>query len=383
MKKGRPYMRKMIQRTEAVIRLDALSHNVSEVKRRLRPGCRLMAVLKGDGYGHGIAGIYSTLEQSGVDCYAVAIWEEGALLRSLGCDKPVLILGDTCNNCMEKLVENCLSQTVFSVEQAALLNSIAKNAGVTLPVHIKLDTGMSRLGFPAEMSSLDKITAISQMSNLWIEGAFTHFSKADEPDGISAGVQQHKFESMIFQMEKIGIKVPMKHISNSPAIILRPEADLDAVRAGDILFALCPVDEDIWQGLNFKQVLHWYTQVAMVKHVPAGTEIGYGGTFVTSRQSIIATIPVGFADGYSRRLSNKGYVKIRGKYAPILGRVCMDQFMVDVTDIEGVCREDTVTLLDDDLSILKMANMIEANVDEIVCGISKRVPRVYESTEEI
>jgi alanine racemase len=153
---------------------------------------------------------------------------------------------------------------------------------------------------------------------------------------------------------------------------------MDAVRAGDILFALCPVDEELWSKQNFRQVLYWYTQVAMVKQVPAGTEVGYGGTFVTERPTTIATIPVGFADGYSRRLSNKGFVRIRDKMAPIIGRVCMDQFMVDVTDIDGVSRGDTVVLLDDELSILWMADLIGANVDEIVCGISKRVPRVYE-----
>ena len=378
-----PYMEKLMQRTEAVICLDALAHNVSEVRKKLRPDCRLMAVLKGDGYGHGISGIYSTLELCGVDCYAVAIWEEGVLLRDLGCTKPILILGDTCDACADKLVEYSLSQTVFSVEQAELLNTVAQKAGVILPVHIKFDTGMSRLGFQADESSLDKVNMIAHMSNLRIEGSFTHFSKADETDGISARSQLCKYENMINMLEKRGISIPLKHISNSPAIILRPEANMGAVRAGDILFALCPVDEKLWEKQSFKQVLHWYTQVAMVKQVPAGTEIGYGGTYVTKRATTIATIPVGFADGYSRRLSNKGYVKIRDKYAPILGRVCMDQFMVDVTEIEGVCRGDIVTLLDDDISILKMANLIDVNVDEIVCGISKRVPRVYKSTEEI
>ncbi len=371
-------MRRMTQRTEAVIRLDALAHNVSEVRKRISSGCELMAVLKGDGYGHGIPGIYSALEQSGVDCYAVAIWEEGALLRQLGCKKPVLILGDTCNSCMDKLLEFDLSQTVFSVEQAELLNAAGERAGVQLSVHLKIDTGMSRLGFPVQESAVEQISKIAKFSNLRIDGAFTHFSKADEEDGISAKDQLEQYLTMLQWLQNVGVVIPKKHISNSPAILLRPEANLDAVRAGDILFALCPVEEELWTKLNFQQVLHWYTQVAMVKQVPAGTEVGYGGTYVTDKTTTIATIPVGFADGYSRRLSNKGFVKINGKRAPIIGRVCMDQFMVDVTEIDGVCRGDTVTLLDDDLSILWMADLIGANVDEIVCGISKRVPRVYE-----
>lgn len=371
-------MRAMTCRTQAVIRLDALAHNIENVKRRLRSGCRLMAVLKGDGYGHGIAGIFSTLERCGVDCYAVAIWEEGVLLRELGCDKPILILGDTCDGCMDKLVEYRLTQTVFSVEMAVLLNRLAQKAGTVQPIHLKFDTGMSRLGFPVCRDTIAKILQINDLKSLKIEGAFTHFSKADEPDGISASAQLSQYNQMIQWLESAGVSIPMKHISNSPGILLRPEANLDAVRAGDVLFALCPVDEDIWAKEGFRQVMHWYTQVAMVKEVPAGTEVGYGGTYITARPTRIATIPVGFADGYSRRLSNKGKVGIRGKYAPIIGRVCMDQFMVDVTDIDGVCRGDTVALLDDDLSILWMADLLEANVDEIVCGISKRVPRVYE-----
>lgn len=368
----------MNQRTKAVIQLDALAHNVDKVRDRLRPGCQLIAVLKGDGYGHGIAGIYSTLEQCGVDGYAVAIWEEGVLLRQLGCTKPILILGDTCDACMEQVVSNQLTQTVFSMESAVLLNSIAAQKGLVQPIHLKFDTGMSRLGFPVCQETVDKILEINKLPNLRIDGAFTHFAKADEPDGVSANDQLEQYLKMIKWLEEVGISIPVKHISNSPAILLHPEANLDAVRAGDILFALCPVDEDIWAKEDYKQVLHWYTQVAMVKEVPAGTEVGYGGTFITDRPTKIATIPVGFADGYSRRLSNKGSVKIRGKIAPIIGRVCMDQFMVDVTDIDDVSRGDQVVLLDDELSIMWMADLLDANVDEIVCGISKRVPRVYE-----
>lgn len=371
-------MRKMSQRTQAVIRLDALAHNVRRVKEQLHSDCKIIAVLKGDAYGHGIAGIYPTLNSCDVDGYAVAIWEEGKLLRELGCEKPILILGDTCDDCMDRVVEYGLSQTVFSLETAIKLNSVAENKGRVQPIHLKFDTGMSRLGFPVTEDSVNKIEKIAALSNLKIEGAFTHFYKADEPDGRVTQQQLDLYLCMIGLLEKKGISIPVKHVSNSPAILLRPEANLDAVRAGDILFALCPVDEQLWTKYDFKQVLHWYTQVAMVKKVPSGTEVGYGGTFVTDRTTTIATIPVGFADGYSRRLSNKGFVKIRGEHAPIIGRVCMDQFMVDITDIPDVKRGDTVTLLDDELSILWMADLIDANVDEIVCGISKRVPRIYE-----
>jgi len=371
-------MRNMTVRTQAVIRLDALRHNVQNVQRRLKDGCALMAVLKGDGYGHGIAGIYETLRQSGVRRYAVAVWEEGEMLRRAGCKEPILVLGDTCDGCLPKLLEYDLIPTVFSVETAQKLNELAREAGVCHPVHIKLDTGMSRIGFPADERAVEAAKAIAAMENLTIAGAFTHFAKADEPDGISANTQLNKYLQAIENMENAGIPIPLKHVSNSPAILLRPEAQLDAVRAGDILFALNPVETEQWEQEDFRQVLHWYTQVAMVKEVPAGTEVGYGGTFVTDRPTVIATLPVGFADGYSRRLSNKGKVLIHGCEAPIIGRVCMDQMMVDVTDIPGVCRGDTVTLLGETMTIHRMADMIDCNVDEIVCNISKRVPRIYE-----
>ena len=371
-------MRTMHQRTEAVIRLGALEHNIGNIRSRLSSGCQIMAVLKGDAYGHGIAGVYPTLKASGVERYAVAIWEEGVMLRQAGCEEPVLILGDTCDDMLGKLVEHRLTPTIFSVKTAAKLNAIAAGAGVCQPIHIKIDTGMSRIGFPADERCVEAVKQIACMKNLRIEGAFTHFSRADETDGLCASGQLASYLDVVSRIEASGVRIPVKHISNSPAILLRPEAQLDAVRAGDVMFALCPVDDDLWEKEDFQQVLCWYTQVAHVKEVPAGTQVGYGGTYTTRRPTRIATIPVGFVDGYSRRLSNRGKVRIRDRFAPVIGRVCMDQFMVDVTDIPDVSRGDTVTLLDDTLSILWMANLIGANVDEIVCGISKRVPRVYE-----
>lgn len=371
-------MRKLAQRTEAVISLGALAHNIHAIRSRLKDTTQVMAVLKGDGYGHGIAGIYATLKSCGIERYAVAVWEEGAALRNAGATEPILLLGDTCDAQLENIFKYDLIPTVFSAEAARKLNTLAAWQGVRQPVCLKFDTGMSRIGFPADERALPEILEISLMDNLQIISAFSHFARADEPDGISAGAQLDKYLRMIALLEEKGVSIPLKHMANSPAILLRPEAQLDAVRAGDILFGLCPVDEDIWAQAGFRQVLHWYTQVAMVKEVPPGTEVGYGGTFVTRRPTRIATLPIGFADGYSRRLSNKGLVKIHGKTAPIIGRVCMDQCMVDVTDIENVQRGDTVALLDDELSILWMADLLDANVDEIVCGISKRVPRIYE-----
>ena len=346
-------LRKLAQRTEAVVSLGALEHNINRIRSIIGDQVEIMAVLKGDGYGHGEKGIYPTLKKCGIERYAVAVWEEGASLRKAGCTEPILLLGDTCDLQLENLIVQ--------------------------PVHIKIDTGMSRIGFPADKSSVDIIKKINAMPNLKIAGAFTHFSRADEPDGQSAKSQFEKYIKLIELLEAEGVRIPCKHVANSPAILLRPETQLDAVRAGDILFGLCPIDEDDWEKADFRQVMSWYTYVVMVKEVPKGTEVGYGGTFVTDHPTKIATIPVGFADGYSRELSNIGKVRINGSEAPIIGRVCMDQFMVDVTDIGEVKRGDTVSLLDEKLSVLWMADLLGRNVDEIVCGISKRVPRIYEA----
>lgn len=371
-------MRKLAQRTEAVINLRSLEHNIRNIRRRLGDGVEIMAVLKGDGYGHGEKGIYPTLKKCGVERYAVAVWEEGESLRKAGAVEPILLLGDTCDGQLENLIKYNLTPTIFSLDTAEKLNLLAKWSGVVQPINIKIDTGMSRIGFTADDSSIETIKKINSMENLKITGAFTHFSRADENDGKSAKAQYNLYLEMIKKLEDAGIEIPLKHVANSPAILLRPETQLNAVRAGDILFGLCPIDENDWKKEDFRQVMSWYTYVVMVKEVPVGTEVGYGGTFITKRPTKIATIPVGFADGYSRKLSNVGKVMINGKEAPIIGRICMDQFMVDVTDIDDVKRGDTVALLDEHLSVLWMADLLNANVDEIVCGISKRVPRIYE-----
>lgn len=371
-------MRKMSQRTVAVVNLGLLERNIKNIRKRLNDGVQIMAVLKGDGYGHGEKGIYPTLKKCGVERYAVAVWEEGASLREAGAVEPILLLGDTCDGQLENVIKYNLTPTIFSLDTAEKLNLLAKWSGIIQPINIKIDTGMSRIGFPAESSSVEKILKINSMENLKITGAFTHFSRADENDGISASEQFNLYLDMVEQLENAGISIPCKHVANSPAILLRPETQLDAVRAGDILYGLCPIDENDWEKEDLRQIISWYTYVVMVKEVPKGTEVGYGGTFVTKRRTKIATIPVGFADGYSRRLSNIGKVMINGREAPIIGRICMDQFMVDVTDIDGVERGNTVTLLDEKLSVLWMADLLNTNVDEIVCGISKRVPRIYE-----
>jgi len=365
-------------RTEAVIHLDRLERNIKRALDRLPEKTKLIAVLKGDAYGHGIAGVYPVFKALGVSSFAVSCWEEGKTLREAGAEtEEILILGDTIEDQQDKLVKYNITQTIFDYQRAFTLNEEAKKAGVIQPINIKIDTGMSRLGFPAGEPAVRQVKRIAALSNLKITGAFTHFMCADEPDNPKTNQQLIDYLKTIALLEVEDIHIPCLHTANSPALILRPETYLDAVRVGDAIFGLAAVDDEEWFASGIEEVLTWRTYVAMLKEIPEGTQVGYGATFTAARPTLIATIPVGFADGYSRRLSNKGFVVINGQRAPIIGRVCMDQFMVDVTDLPEVNRGDEVELLGDSFGIKNMADLLEINVDEVVCGISKRVPRTY------
>ena len=366
-------------RTAAVIHLDRLAANVENIKKRLGPGVELTAVLKGDAYGHGIGGVYPTLRAAGVRSYAVANWQEGAALRAAGAQtESIHLLAPIRDEELPHAVEHRLAPSLFCLEQARLLDGLATAAGVVQPVQIKIDTGMHRIGFPWGEAAVEPVRRIAGMEHLRLAGIFTHFARADELDCPMTAQQHDRFRVTLALLEQAGVRLPAVHVSNSPSILLRPEEQMDAVRAGDVLFGLCPVEEELWPGQGLAEVMTWETYVAMVKTVPAGEPVGYGGTYVTDRDRVIATMPVGFVDGFDRKLSNRGQVMIRGRLAPIVGRICMDQFMADVTDIPGVARGDRVELLNGrELSILAMADMLEKNVDEIVCGVSKRVPRVY------
>ena len=367
------------QRTVAQVHLGRLAHNIENIRARLGEKVELIAVVKGDAYGHGIAGVYDTLKSCGVTRYACSVWEEGKTLREAGAkDEPILLLGDTWDDQLAMLIQYRLTPTIFAVETAEKLNALAERAGVVQPIHIKLDTGMSRIGFPADERCYAPIETIAAMKHLKITGAFTHFARADELDCDMTQRQFERFTQTIAALRARGVDIPFIHTANSPSVLLRPEVQLDAVRAGDVIFGLNPVDGEQWAQSGLQEVMTWQTYVALVKTVPAGTSVGYGGTFVTERETVIATMPVGFADGYNRKLSNRGHVIIRGQEAPIIGRVCMDQFMADVTDIPGVRRGDRVDLLDGEtLSIDRMASELSINVDEVVCGITKRVPKLY------
>ena len=366
-------------RTEAVVHLDRLAANYEKTRALLPPETEIIAVLKADAYGLGAAGVWPTLHGCGVRTFAAAYWQEGAALRAAGLEDEILLLADVWDEELPMVIEHRLTPAIFDPGTAARLNGLARAAGVVQPIQLKIDTGMRRIGLPWGEDAVPAVKRIAAMKNLRIAGAFTHFAKADDPASDETERQMERFLGTVQAIRAAGIGLDRLHAANSAAVILRPETALDAVRVGDILYGLITVDDGPWDALGLEEVLTWSARVSYVKTVPAGAAIGYGGTYVTDRETVVATIPVGYADGYSRRLSNKGAVLIRGQEAPILGRVCMDQFMVDATDIPGVRRGDEAVLLGGPMTIRRMSELSGVSVDELSCGITARVPRVYVS----
>ena len=373
---------KMHSRIQAEIDLDAMTYNLEHIKKNLVPGTQVIAVLKADGYGHGAVPLARRIQKDPeIWGIAVATVEEGEELRNAGITKPILILGYTYQEDYQKIAKLDFRPAVFKLSMAKELSKAALEAGKTLKIHIKIDTGMTRIGYRDVKKDVPEILEISKLPGLEIEGIFTHFARADEADKTPALVQYEKFQEFIRALEQEGLHIPMKHCSNSAGIIRMQEANLDAVRAGIILYGLYPSKEVEREPVPLKPLMSLRSHIAYIKTVEPGVEISYGGIFTTVRETRVATIPVGYADGYPRGLSNKGSVLIRGKRAPILGRVCMDQFMVDVTDIPEAEELDQVTLLgkdgEDCITMEELGELSGRFNYEFACCISKRVPRVY------
>ena len=367
-------------RVHANIDLDAIYKNVSNAKDLLKPGTKLMAIIKADAYGHGAKQVAETID-SIVDAYGVAILEEGIELRKAGIDKPILILGFTPEPLYEAMIKYDISTTVFQLDMAQKISAVAVRLGKKAKIHIALDTGMSRIGFKQDEESLEVIKKIAKLPYIFIEGCFTHFARMDEEDKTKAMTQFEKYMDFVEKIEGCGIELPIKHVSNSAGIIEKQEVNLDMVRDGICVYGLYPSDEVNKENLELTPAMEIKSYVSFVKELEPGVEIGYGGTYTTERETRVATIPVGYADGYPRALSNKGHVLINGMSAPILGRVCMDQFMVDVTDIDNVEEGTMVTLVgrdgDENISIEEISEMSHSFNYEFVCDVGKRIPRVY------
>jgi alanine racemase len=377
---------KHYDRAWAEINLEAVKYNIESIKKRIKHNTKIIAVIKTDGYGHGALPIARLLEEENrVWGYAVATAEEALELRENNIKKPILILGYAFPYSYGDFILNDVRPVVFTYEMASELSKKALELGKICKIHIKLDTGMTRIGIRPSDEGLELIRQIASLPGLEIEGVFTHFATADETDKTKTYNQLEKYKSFVDRIEsELGIKIPLKHCSNSAGIADIPEANMDAVRAGIILYGLWPSSEvREAHNIDLRPVLSLKSRVVYVKSVPEDTQISYGGTFTTKRETRVATICFGYGDGYPRGLSNKGYVLIKGKKAPIIGRVCMDQFMVDVTDIgEPIIVGDTVTLIgkdgDESITMEELGDLSGRFNYELACDIGKRVPRIYE-----
>ncbi len=372
-----------LDRGYALIDLDAMVSNMKNMKSQLKPDTRMIAVIKTDGYGHGSVPIAKSLEKLDfMFGFAVATFEEAMQLRDAGITLPILILGYTFPYSYEKMIINDIRPCVFRDDMVDELDAQAAKLGKKVKVHVKVDTGMGRIGITPDEDGFQFVKRLTEKRNIEIEGVFTHFARADERDKTSARKQLQLFKGFTDRMEKeLGLKNLIKDCSNSAGILEMPEANLDVVRAGITLYGLAPSGEVDMNRIALKPALSLYSTVVFVKELPEGSPVSYGGTFVTPKKMRVATIPLGYGDGYPRSLSNKGYVLICGKKASILGRICMDQFMVDVTDIPEAKEGSKVTLIGTDgnetITTDELGVLSGRFNYELVCDLGKRIPRVY------
>lgn len=361
--------------TRAIIDLNAIGSNVAAVRKLIGPRRDLMAVIKADAYGHGASEVGGTALESGATCLGVALPEEGEELRSHGINAPVLVLGMIHPGEVFKVVQARLEQTLCTLETAEALDQAARASSMKINVHVKVDTGMGRIGVnPHE--AVEFVHRISRFKNLHLKGVFSHLPCADEPDKTFTRSQIQLFRNLLREIEASGIQIPLKHLANSAGIMNFPESHLDLARPGIMLYGLSP-SARMDHSVTLKPAMTLKTRIAYVKQVPLGTPISYGHTFSCHRPMRVATLPVGYGDGYSRGLSNRGYAMIRNTRAPLIGRVCMDMCMFDVTDMEDVQPGDEAVLFGNKPTVDELARLLDTINYELVCAVGKRVPRIY------
>lgn len=367
-------------RVYAEINLDAIVKNVDNLMALTKENTGALAVVKADGYGHGDVAVAKAVAQK-VTGYAVATLDEAVNLRENGVKKPILVLGYVDPYEFDILVSHEITATVFDVETAQLLADAARVQKKQAHCHIKVDTGMRRIGVEPDENGIAIVKQITALKELSADGIFTHFAASDETDKTSAEHQFKLFTDFTGRLEKEGIHFTYRHCANSAAVIDMPQVDLDMVRLGIAMYGMYPSDEVKKEKVELFPALDLKSHITMVKEIPAGEKVSYGGTFTTTRTTKLATVSVGYGDGYPRALSSKGYVLVRGQKAPIVGRVCMDQMMVDVTDIENVTRADIVTLIgkdgDAEITVEEIAALAGTFNYEFVCDLGKRIPRSY------
>ena len=372
----RPY-----SRVYATVNLDAVASNMRSMRDNLPASTLIMGSVKADGYGHGSVPVAKTIEPY-VFGYAVATIDEGIILRRHGINKTILILGVTHESRYEDLLRYDIRTAMFQYEKAKKLSDLALKQGKKAVVHLALDTGMSRIGMKADREHAKEAAAIAALEGIEVEGLFTHFARADETDKSAYEEQYRRYKEFLGYLKEPGVKIPIRHCSNSAGIVESLESNhMDMVRAGIAIYGMYPSDEVDHNSVKLTPAMEIKSCITYIKEIEAGTAVSYGGTFVADHTMKVATIPVGYGDGYVRSLSGKGDVLIHGKRAAILGRICMDQFMVDVTDITDVQEDDEVTLLGSDgAECITMEELAEKSGGfhyEMICDIGKRIPRVY------
>lgn len=370
-----------MSRTWAEINIDAMKYNVKNIRKITSPGAKIMAVVKADAYGHGYRRVCKSLLESGVDCFAVAMAAEAKEIRRSGFDVPVLILGATPDSEAEEIVRYDIIPNVYNYEFAEYLSQIAVGQNKNVKIHLKIDTGMSRLGFVAgddNTELIKEIIKISNLPNIIIDGIFSHFACSDEADSSYTYMQFERFKKLTDELEAAGITIPCKHIANSAAIMMYPEMHLDMVRAGIILYGYYPSEDVDKTKLSLKPVMTLKSRVTLVKETEAGRGVSYGKTYITDKNTKIATIPIGYADGYLRSLSQKAKMEIGGKLCSVIGRICMDQCMIDVTNVNNISIGDEVIVFGEgQITADDVAEWMNTINYEVLCLVSKRIPRIY------
>lgn len=363
----------------AEVNLDNLVDNYKEIRKIVRKETMIMGVIKANAYGHGAVKYAEVLIENGVDKLAVATIREGIELRNEGITKDILVLGYTQDSDLELVLKHDITQTLFNYKQAEILSKLGDKYNKPAKIHIKVDTGMSRIGY-RKVEEVDEIIKISRLENIEVEGIFTHFATADDLDKTFTHKQYEMFKKIVDKVEEKGLNIPIKHVSNSAAIMDLPEYNLDMVRAGIILYGLYPSNEVKKENLKLKPVMTLKTKISHIKTLEKNIGIGYGQTYITGDESKIATMPIGYADGFSRLLSNNGEVGLNGSRAKIVGRVCMDQTMIDVTGIDANI-EDEIVIFNDGVNnyptIDEMATKLKTINYEIATLIGRRISRVY------
>ncbi len=375
------------QRAWAEIDLDSIAHNVREIKKRLKSNVRLMGVVKADAYGHGVMETAKTILENGADCLAVAFIDEAVQLRISGIEVPILILGNSAEESIDDLLEYDITPAVFTESFAVALSKRAAQLGKIAKIHIKIDTGMHRIGFLYSLdkseceNTVKKIIEISQLPNIEIEGIFSHLSTSDEEDTEYTYEQFGRFAELTERLAAEGLNIPIRHIANSAATARFPELQLDMVRAGVIMYGMYPSQCVDYNGLDLKPAMKFKTRVINVKSVDEGAAISYGRQYTAKSAQKIATIAVGYADGYSRVLSGTAEAIVDGVVVKQLGRICMDQCMIDVTSVNNINIGDEVTLFGEsdgvNIPIENVADKMGTINYEIACIVGKRIPRIY------